>query len=359
MENPFKYKPLLKENFIQQLFWTKENDNAIIELNNLLASKPIRDITISDVIQIEVAYKVNFKRSLKKNLLEFYNIVLMSYLQDSNLSEIEKSELRGLKLLFNLTDSDVKDIHVEFTSRLFKEKLEKSLSDTIYNDEKHLFFNSLRENLELPVEIAEKISSEYRVGIIQDKMKVITYDNKISPDELQELEALSKSLDVTLDMNDASKEAVEKMKLFWLIENGQIPAIETDLNLSANELCHYKSNAAWYELRKVTKRINYHGPILTIPIYKGIKYKLGSVSPSRVTKDEIQLIDTGVIYITNKRVIFVGNKGNKTILLSKILFIEATENGVVINKETRTSPIVEVAENSDMLTLILNRLVNR
>ncbi|MGB5031220.1 MAG: hypothetical protein WBO76_03845 [Saprospiraceae bacterium] len=172
---------------------------------------------------------------------------------------------------------------------------------------------------------------------------------------------MSRNLNINIQMSEASKEATEKMKYLWTLENSEIPIIEVDLNLASKEVCYYTSKIEWYENRKVTKRIDYHGPSLSIPIFKGLKYKVGSISPRSITKDEIKLIDNGQLYITNNKVIFVGSIGNKSIPISKLLFIESIENGVVLNKETGTTPIIKVDTEFEWLTLmlILNRLIKK
>ena len=67
------------------------------------------------------------------------------------------------------------------------------------------------------------------------------------------------------------------------------------------------------------------------------------------------------LYLTNNKVIFVGTIGNKSIPLSKLLFIESIDNGVVLKKETGTSPIIKVSGEFEWLTLmlILNRLIKK
>jgi len=81
-------------------------------------------------------------------------------------------------------------------------------------------------------------------------------------------------------------------------------------------------------------------------------------SVQRVTEDVWQTIDTGHIYLTNKRLIFMGNLGNKIIRLNKILDITPYKNGVDIQKETGRSPFLEFSENVDIFSMMLVRLMD-
>ncbi|MBK8245061.1 MAG: hypothetical protein IPK88_16665 [Saprospiraceae bacterium] len=361
MTNPFTIQPLKKDNLFQKLLKTKSPNNALIELNNLLASKPISAISIGDINRIESEYSLSLSRNYKKELIGIYTNLLKFYLNDSILSDQEKGDLRSIKTLFNLIETDVKDVHLELTADIYRIKLETVLKEDNLTDSKASFLDSIIKNLELPEEISLKITEEIKTKNLTDKWKEITSDDRLSPDEVKEFESLSRNLNITIQMSEASKEATEKMKYLWTLENSEIPKIEVDLNLASKEVCYYTSKVEWYEYRKITKRIDYHGPSLSIPVFKGLKYKVGSISPKSISKDEIKLIDSGQLFVTNSKVIFVGTIGNKSIPLSKLLFIESIDNGVVLNKETGTSPIIKVSGEFEWLTLmlILNRLIKK
>jgi hypothetical protein len=65
---------------------------------------------------------------------------------------------------------------------------------------------------------------------------------------------------------------------------------------------------------------------------KGLSYRLGSVGVGRTTEDSVVLVDTGTIYVTNKRLIFDGARTNTSIRLNKILSFTPYSNGVEIDK---------------------------
>ncbi len=85
---------------------------------------------------------------------------------------------------------------------------------------------------------------------------------------------------------------------------------------------------------------------------------MGSVGVQRVSEDVWQTIDSGKVYLTNKRLIFMGSKVNKTIRLNKILDINPFKNGIDIQKETGKSPFLEFSNNVDIFSMILVRLMD-
>lgn len=97
---------------------------------------------------------------------------------------------------------------------------------------------------------------------------------------------------------------------------------------------------------------------MRIRIMKGVYWRAGSIAPQRISEDEWRVIDEGTIYLTNKRIIFMGNNGNKTITLGKILGFEPYSNGIDIQKDSGKSPFLEFSTNIDIFSMILARVLN-
>lgn len=120
----------------------------------------------------------------------------------------------------------------------------------------------------------------------------------------------------------------------------------------------FQTSCDWIENRKVTKRYNYEGPTARIKIAKGIYYRAGSICIKPTTEDTLMKIDSGKIFLTSKRIIFLGSKGNKTIDLNKILDITPYSNGVDIQKDTGRSPFIQFSSDVDVFATILNRILS-
>ena len=57
----FRTVPIVPQSRLQKWLKQQPEENAVIELNNLLASTPIRDISATDVRAIEEKYAINLK----------------------------------------------------------------------------------------------------------------------------------------------------------------------------------------------------------------------------------------------------------------------------------------------------------
>lgn len=358
MDNLYPIKELKRPNFFQRLFNLVLKENAIIEINNLLGTKPLNGINIGEIESISAKYKVNLHKKFPDQLKELYQCYLSQCLADNVLTDIELNELNSLKHLLVLTDSEVSDLHINMASEIFRKSYDVAISNGTFEKSKEEFIDMLQKNLRLPDEIANKIIDEGRNHFLDVHLKKLASNRKISPEEWDEFMCYAKNLKVELKFDDATKHELIKFKLYWVIENGELPVEEIDINLQKNEYCYFTGNADWLENRTVTQRINYGGPVLRFKIMKGIYYRAGSVQVQRITTEQLLEIDFGMVYVTNKRIIFVGNKKNTNIHLSKILSVTPYSDGVGIEKDSGKSPIFRVICDADILAMVLGRVIN-
>lgn len=90
------------------------------------------------------------------------------------------------------------------------------------------------------------------------------------------------------------------------ILRGQLPTLEPNkLFLKNGETCHYAEHAI-YEKRTVTKKIIRKNTGYSMPgMFKGTRVHVGSSNSECVDNVQYAMIK-GVLYITTKRIIFVG-----------------------------------------------------
>ncbi len=182
-------------------------------------------------------------------------------------------------------------------------------------------------------------------------------DERLSPEEENEMQEIANSLNIDLSFDENSQKTLDKYRLYWQIENGILPELTPDINLYKGEKLHFKVQAEWVEHKQVTRRINYGGPTARIKLAKGIYYRTGSLGINQTTQDVWQHMDTGMVYLTDRRIIFMGTRGNKNIRLNKILTIKPYSNGVDIQKSAGKSPFLEFSENVDLFSMILTNLL--
>ncbi len=128
---------------------------------------------------------------------------------------------------------------------------------------------------------------------------------------------------------------------------GELPVVDVPISLQKNEVCHWTGEAKWYELRKQTKRVNYSGFTVSIPIVKGVRYRVGSIAPSVQSDEGLTLLDTGQLYITNNRVFFDGRSKNTTLAYRSLVGVQLFEGGINLEKQTGRTPTLLIENDPE------------
>jgi hypothetical protein len=113
---------------------------------------------------------------------------------------------------------------------------------------------------------------------------------------------------------------LDKARFFWLLENGEIPEVAAGINLQRRETCHFVGRADWLE-------------------------------------EAGESIEPGRVFVTNRRLIFLGKHNNKSLLLSEILDFTPYQKGVEVRKESGRNFFLALPDNVGVFAMILGRVV--
>ena len=355
--NIIQFIPLQKQNLFQKIFNILPKENAFIELNNLFSEKPAQEISPAAISEIAGRYKIDIHKKFSHQLKNIYSAHVSFCLKDHLANTEDLNLLRHLRDIFLLNEKEVSEIYNQLASEIYKKHLNDVIADgrKDLNEEESLKF--LQNNLLLPDELKNKIDNECRTLFVNDFYKKMVSDERLSPDEINEFNAIAKSLNATVILDDASRELYNKFKLYWNIENGEIPPLNVDLNLHKNEVCYFKTLTSLHEQRTITKRINYGGPSYSIKIMRGLYYRTGSYNVKKVQEEQLVMLDNGYLYLTNKRLLFIGNKKNSTIRLNRILAFTPYTNGLEIVKDSGRNPFFLIDGDIDLFAMILSRVL--
>lgn len=134
---------------------------------------------------------------------------------------------------------------------------------------------------------------------------------------------------------------------------GEISSVKAGLNLSKGEECYFAERTTLREPRAV--RVSRHSgygvrPLRRVGIFEG-----ESTSESH---DEWRTIAHGVLYITNKRLVFAGDKQNRVVKIGEILTVETYANAIEVKTSRRTKSMEFFGLNGQKATDILRAIQN-
>jgi len=359
MAGPFTKMPLKEPSFWQRLWHRQPRENALRELNNRLAkAQDVRSVQLEDLEAIAQEYGVNLRRHFRDDLRDLYKRFLEFCLRDRRLSRQETEQLAHLKALFDLSEKVIDALHREVAVAVYHQSVAEVIADGRVDPEEKRFLEELEETLKLPRELAQKIYTRQAREYLNNCLNRALADERLSPEEERELYAIADNLRITLQLDEPTRRLLDKYRLFWLIENDEIPVLKAGINLQRGEECYFITDCIWYEFRRITRRINYGGPTFRLKLAKGIYWRLGSLNVQTISQDVMVPLDKGQLFLTNKRLLFVGESKSRSIRLNRILEFTPYKNGVEVIKDAGKNPFFEFYDGVDIFAMILGRLLS-
>lgn len=338
--------PPRERNWLEKLFRIsrpKLAEQAIAALFGAESPLAIGESRITDILQ---RYRALGRRA-REVARRVWARALGSFLADNALSDEELRYLDRVSRLLDVGYDDVEAIKAELIHPRYQKAVSDAAADGVLSKEERRFLETLSASLRLPPELAAKLAETPKEQAALARLSEMIADRRMSPDELESFARLGADLDIEIESNAEVENHLARFAELWRIENGQMPTVEAAITLQKSETCHFAAPCDWWELRTRTTRINYAGPVASIRIAKGLRFRLGSIAPQRVTTDELTRIDQGTVFFTNKRVIFDGTKKNTAIRHSALIGIEAYSDALVLEKATGRSPYLFI-KDADM-----------
>lgn len=329
MKKLYQTVSLYKQSFFQKILRQYPEENSVIEINNLLAQKPVKSITSDEIAKISKKYGLNIYHVFKKNIFEFYAVYLNDCLKNKNLSDDDNDELKHLKTLLRLSDDDTRIIHDKLAGTIYENSVEDAIEGGRLDDAKIGSLEKLQKQLRLSENIAKKIFNDTRSKFLNDHLNNIVSSQRLSPEDEKEYQAIAKSLMVDITMDKETKATFDKFKQYWAIENKDLTSLDVDINLQKSENCYFTTFVEWHEKRAVP----------------------------RAGYDEWKLLDQGQLYLTNKRIVFSGSKKTNNVRLDKILSFVVYSDGIEIKKDVGRNPLLRLRNDIDIFNILLSRLL--
>jgi hypothetical protein len=328
----------------------KEPDKSVVdELGKVLVGYPDLKVPLKDLASATARLKVELRRNFGKELAKFYSKFLEKCLQDEILTPEDWKALHQLKILFGFSNAQAERIHNQLVMRHYSKTVEQAIADKKLDPRERSFLRKMQQDLKLHPAVAERIYRDKASEVVQRTFVSALADQRLSPSEEKELEALAHHLGVKIDYDERTQDILDRYRLFWLIENGEIPAIESAVKLNRNEKCYFTADANWCELQAITKSARYGSTA---------RQALDQVDQvQRQLFHELNVKDSGRIYLTSKRIIFSGDKRQRTIPHSRIKDFIPMENGVQIHRLSGNNPFLQFELGVDVFSLILARVL--
>jgi hypothetical protein len=351
---PFVKQPLRSPSWWRWLLGLPAAGNARIALENLLAEGRGGVAEISRALR---PYQLG-GGDVRRLLNHAYAKALVHCLSDDSITEGEHRFLMDLRRRLGLSDTEVVDLHAATIHPRFERAVAEVLSDAHITDREREGLLRLQESLRLPEAVRSRIYSSVATSVLQRAYETALSDRRLSPEEEADLKAMAENLDVAPNLSQASLAVMERYRLLWRIENGDIPLDPVEVRLLSGETCHFHAAADWRELRTTSHRAE-AGPPPGTPVVRGVRFRMGTLAPAVQRAETLTQVDTGTLYFTNKRLFFRGVSNSRTIRLGKILGYQVFSDAIVVEKDQGRSPYLFVKGDIELAAVVLGAVLER
>jgi len=353
----FIKKPVQKRSAMQKLLKKQIPENLVIEINNLMADKPILEVSATEFKSICQKYDAVTLAKSQRRFMGYYHLYLQECLEDKKLTDQEIAELARLRLLLGLSDRVIKEIHSSVIERLFSKEVGRKYNDGNLSDEEQIFLNKLSQNLLLSKERTDEIIVKQARIRVDEKLDEIMEDGRITPEEEEDFQALIQNLGLRPDIGLQTQEIYEKYKIYWQLENEALPLVTTDIQLRDAENACFTAPGKWYESNISTRIRDFNTLSGQIKLPGEESWHTGYPGEVEDPNENWEFIDSGKMILTNFHLVFVGKEGRKSIDLKDIINFVPYSDGIRIERDNVIPVILELPKKSDYLSVLINRVI--
>lgn len=222
--------------------------------------------------------------------------------------------------------------------------------------------NEKLEKLCLSTAKVDAAAHKQKIDECDRRIASISSDGIITLEEENELSELMRSLGLTeSDLPDMSRRTLFDARMLTTISRGVFPELQVSLLLKPNEICHFMSPAQLMEELTKTRYVGgSHGA--SFRVAKGVTFRTGSFRGQPIKENYAKITDDGTLYVTNKKVLFVGMKKNVSYPINKIVDITKYTDGIKFQKENENKPrvfLINQRLHIDAIGLIVSMLAQK
>ena len=213
----------------------------------------------------------------------------------------------------------------------------------------------------LDMNIVNEVRIHHADIISKKKINSIVKSQRYTKEDENELNNIFSKL----QMKPSYSNEFKKYRTLWEIEQNRdfelIPIDNVPPALSKNETAYFSCNSNWYQQNTRKEMKGYIGASIGFNLAKGINLRVGKAIPQYDIIEEMKCHSYGMIYITNKRIQFIGDKKSTNITFNRLVDYRLFKNGIEIHKSSGKPDFFEFNEDSDadMIFYLLNKICSQ
>jgi hypothetical protein len=218
-----------------------------------------------------------------------------------------------------------------FRNRKFRKDLEQAVADGVLTDEEVRFLEKRSEQLGIDQEFVNNIRSDHVRQQLKPFLEKVKNARRYSPDDEYALNRLAKNLRFEPQLGP---EFVMYRALWELESTGSMTLrpIHAGVILTRGEECYHSAGAFWNQVKRVRERTGYVGGAVSFRVAKGVRFSVGRAVPTYNEYEGLMEVSPGILYVTNKKIVFRGNKKSTNISFGRLFDYTLYSDGIELHK---------------------------
>ena len=237
-----------------------------------------------------------------------------------------------------------------------KKEIEAALSSSVLTDEKLAYLKKRAEESGLGQGyLAERQQESYK-NKVNSIIKRINANKRFSPADEEALRKIGSDLKV----NPSFDGEYNRFRALWEYENDgdiNLVPISAVIMLAKGEQCYFRAAARWKQHKVSRVRQGYVGASVSFRVAKGVRVSTGRAVPVYREYEGLSDIASGTLYLTDKRIIFIGDRKSSDMAYKKLLDVKVFTNGIEIIKNSgKPDYFMMRQEDSEYANIIIHEL---
>lgn len=343
--------PLEAPGPIARLLGRRPVGNAYAEIRNRLAAVPVMELRRHDVDEVLDRYHLPHDAA-RPELQKLYAMVMRHAVRDAEITDDELRQLAHLRRVLGLAEDEVRGIERDLLEDTFRTQLRLAVGDSHFTDEEKQRIREVARRLRIPDTLAAAIREEEVRKVWNRVFDAAIVDRRLSEEEERYLADLAANLGVRVQIDGATARQLDRFRLLWRIEQGELPTLDTDVALEPDEQAHAVTRGRRFESTSPPRPA--HGR--RVRLGRAIHWELDKPAPLGDGRGW-SAGGAGTLVVTNHRVVFASADTPDAIAMDHIERLTAYRDALVLELEQRSDVLFELEGDAEILATVLGVFV--
>lgn len=351
----FKKQELEKQGFMGRLFGSKPQQNAFVEINNILAdAKSAQELTKDAAAAIFKKWGCKFSDANMNQRSAIYRKVA-----DNAFSTAQSKDDPVLNDRAHIAAIfDIPENLCRLADNGAKKSAYFSRCRGLVTGEEKLDIAAVNElfgyDYEDGFDFRKQVFNDYFNG----EFDRIAGAKRFTPQDEQRLRGMCAKLDIPYEFKANIDNALTKYRYLWNAENAPLGDVKVDFPLEEGEICHAAGQAYLCEVKTVAKEDNYYQLTRKLRIDETISFKGEHIEHPQIMEETAVITDTGFLFLTNNRIIYLSKKLARQIRLDDLKTADLSTNIINVHQNNGESLSFKMQDDAaEVLFAILRRIL--